>query len=54
MTKILITLCCLAGGGGTARVAKRGILNRGMAAGVQTYGALQTDGEDGVGRGAAK
>lgn len=41
MTKILITLQRLAGGGGTARAAKRGILNRVMAKGSQTYEGTQ-------------
>lgn len=41
MTKILITLQRLVGGGGTARAAKRGILNRVIAKGSQTYEGTQ-------------
>lgn len=41
MTKILITLQRLVGGGGTARAAKRGILKRVMVKGSQTYEGTQ-------------
>ena len=58
MTKILITLQRLAGGGGMARAAKRGILNRVMAKGSQTYEGTQDGLKErligGWGRGADK
>ena len=58
MTKILITLQRLAGGGGTARAAKRGILSRVMVKGSQTYEGTQDRLKErligGVGRGADK